>query len=1030
VKCEKLAELFLDEHHSPDKPDDGAGFFLSGDRLHCVASGDVNVFVASFSRTSGRSLGPHQFVAAMHAGQFIFPMPARLEIGDAVHRLLAVPLPGAELRQSRVSWLDAVAGNDAARLGFEEQIAGLLAPFAREMPPARTHVLTGTDLERQRSFQFFAQAVFRPGQGLLWVRLMEGTCLLNGDEEQLLLLPGAEFPVSARMWLHATDPVSIECRSTAEWLAGPALQTNLDAVTTSYLRAVLVALAFERQRKARRRLHLAELEQVAMHGVVQGLQSLMKGEESAQEVLTATQDCAGAARLSASGSVVRRVARALGMDIDLPVADERVGSDLEPRSVGDAAATGPGSRRGEHPDHPAETPLDQDQAQDRAQEQAPEQVPEQARAVERLLEHGNLFFRKTTLEKGWWKHESVPMIAFGKEDGQPVALVHEQGRWSLFDPLSNCQEPVSPKAAGLLLPWAYAVYPGLPPRTLGRWDVFRTAFQGARADIRAAVLLGLLGGLMALVPARLTSTLFNAVIPSADLLQLAQIGVIMVAAALAGCLFEMCRSLLLLRVRTRANYHLQPALWSRLLTLPVQFFSRYSTGELGQRVMSVEAMRNALNDSTVLSIMALLFSLPSLGLMLFYSRPLTALAVLATIVYLALLIAAVRTLWRAQREELHVDGLLSGFSLQAIAGVAKIKMSTSENRAFARWAGLFSEKVHWRSRSIGKMNTMTVLTATFPPLMLGVFFLAVGSAWRGTQLNVGEFLAFNSAFTILVTALTGFVGVLPELLSGAAQYQRLTPILEAVPEIPEERRPVGELDGHLELRNVTFRYHPDLPSVLRNVTISATPGEFVAIVGPSGAGKSTIARLLLGFCAPESGGVYFGGTDLAAVNPRDVRRRIGVVLQGSGLVQGSIYDNIAGVSGMSHEQAWEAAEMAGCAEDIRAMPMGMHTYVTGALVSGGQRQRLLIARALARRPRMIIFDEATSALDNETQAHIADRLDRLNATRIVIAHRLSTIVRADRIYVLDQGRIVQTGTFKELADQPGLFQRLVSRQMA
>ena len=1020
VEYEQMMELCPDPHRWPDAPDEGAGFFLSDDQLRFVVSGAVNIFVSSFSGADGRALGLQQAVATVNEGQALFPMPACLEVGGEVHRLLVVPLPGTVLRQSRVSWLEAVAGSEIARQGFEEYVAGLLAPFAREMPPARTHVLTWADLERERSFRFPAQTMFRPGQGVLWVRLVEGACLLNGDEEQLLLLPDAEFPIFPRMWLHATDPVRIECRTTVEWLADPAVRTNLGAVTTSYLRAVLVALAFERQRKTRRRLQLAGHEQVAMHGVLERLRSLMQGEDTAPGSGNGSADewneCVGASQYSAARAVIRRVAHACGMEVSLPPAVESFGPDPD-AAVGSHIMSDPGPTHppGQHSNLPPDDPS--------------ERVPGQARAVERLLEHGNLFYRKTNLDGRWWKRESGPMIAFRKEGGQPVALVHERGRCRLFDPLSGHLEPVNADTADTLHPWIYTVYSGLPARPLGRGDVLRTAFLGSRADIRAALLFGLLGGIMALIPARVTSTLFNTVIPAADLLQLAQIGVILVAGALTGCLFELCRSLLLLRVRTRANHQLQPAFWSRLLTLPLTFFSRYSTGELGRRIMSVEAMRNALNDSAVLSIMALLFSLPSLGLMLFYSGLLTALALSAVVFYLVLLTSIARASWGIHREELHVDGLLSGFSLQAITGVAKIKMSTSENRAFARWAGLFSEKVRRRSRFIAKMNVIAVLTATFPPLMIGVFFLAVGSAWRGTQLDVGEFLAFNAAFTTLVTALTGFVGVLPGLLSGTAQFQRLAPILETAPEIPDVRKPVGELDGNLELRNVTFRYHPDLPPVLCDVTISAAPGEFVAIVGPSGAGKSTIARLLLGFSAPEAGGVYYGGMDMAAVNPRDVRRQIGVVLQGSGLIQGSIYDNIAGVSGMSHQEAWEAAERAGCAEDIRAMPMGMQTYVAGPLVSGGQRQRLLIARALARRPRVIIFDEATSALDNETQAHIADSLDRLNATRVVIAHRLSTIMRADRIYVLEHGRIIQTGTFKELADQPGLFQRLVRRQM-
>jgi ABC-type bacteriocin/lantibiotic exporter with double-glycine peptidase domain len=231
---------------------------------------------------------------------------------------------------------------------------------------------------------------------------------------------------------------------------------------------------------------------------------------------------------------------------------------------------------------------------------------------------------------------------------------------------------------------------------------------------------------------------------------------------------------------------------------------------------------------------------------------------------------------------------------------------------------------------------------------------------------------------------------------------------------------------------VTFRYATDGPPVLEKVSFRARPGAFVALVGPSGSGKSTMLRLLLGFETPESGSVHLDAQDLAALDLQAVRRQMGVVLQAGKLSAGSIYQNIVGSSPYTLDDAWEAARSSGFDEDIRQMPMGMHTMVMegGSGLSGGQRQRLMIARAIVAKPRILLFDEATSALDNRTQSVVTESLARLRATRVVIAHRLSTVIKADQIHVVEAGRVVENGTYEELMAHDGPFAKLAARQLA
>jgi ATP-binding cassette subfamily C protein len=299
-------------------------------------------------------------------------------------------------------------------------------------------------------------------------------------------------------------------------------------------------------------------------------------------------------------------------------------------------------------------------------------------------------------------------------------------------------------------------------------------------------------------------------------------------------------------------------------------------------------------------------------------------------------------------------------------------------------------------------------------------------------LDTGHFLSFNAAFAQFFAATLGLTGALTASLNAIPLYERAKPILQSVPEVSPAMAPPGELSGAIEINQVSFRYAPDGPLVLDDVSIRIRPGEFVAFVGPSGSGKSTLFRMLLGFEKPQSGAIYYDQKDLAGLDVGAVRRQLGVVLQNGQLMPGDLFTNIVGAAPLTLDDAWEAARMAGLDADIQAMPMGMHTFIGegASTLSGGQKQRLMIARALVKKPRVLLFDEATSALDNRTQAIVAQSMQRLNATRIVIAHRLSTVVHADRIFVIDAGKVVEQGRYAELMALNGHFAALAKRQIA
>ncbi|MCP9989504.1 NHLP bacteriocin export ABC transporter permease/ATPase subunit [Streptomyces albogriseolus] len=651
--------------------------------------------------------------------------------------------------------------------------------------------------------------------------------------------------------------------------------------------------------------------------------------------------------------------------------------------------------------------------------------------VEQVALASRLRTRVVRLEGRWWRDDVGPLVGRRALSGAPVALLWRRGGYVAVHPSTGRETPVEKANAEEFEPRAVMFYRPLPERRLSPLRLMRFCMGGTRRDLTGLLLSGLVTVLLgALVPLA-TGRVLGEYVPKAQTDLIVQVCLAVILSSVVAAAFMLLQNLTLLRLEGRVEATLQPAVWDRLLRLPTRFFTERSTGELASAAMGISAIRRMLAGVGPTVTQSVTVGAVNLALLLWFSVPM-ALAAVGMLVLVAGVFLGLG-LWqvRWQRRLVVLTNKLNNQAFQTLRGLPKLRVAAAENYAYAAWASQFARSRELQQKAGRIKNLTAVLGAVYLPLCtLGMFMLLAGPA-RGSM-TAAEFLTFNTSVTMVLTSVTQLTGSFVSAVAALPLFEQIRPVLDATPEVRAASTRPGPLTGAIEARRVSFRYSDDGPLVLDDVSFEARPGEFVAVVGPSGCGKSTLLRLLIGFDRPQSGSVLYDGQDLAALDRSAVRRQCGVVLQHAQPFTGSIMDVICGSEPYTPEEAMAAAEMAGLAEDIRRMPMGLHTIVSGGgAVSGGQRQRLMIAQALIRRPRILFFDEATSALDNETQRTVIESTKALRATRIVIAHRLSTVLDADRVVVMEAGKVVQQGTPAELlADTRGRLHELVRRQLA
>ena len=948
-------------------------------RVYLVERGHLDIFAIELSADD--VAGRRRFVARVPAGEMAFghDRVAAQQQPSRVFAFLAVPSLDAILIEGERDGVSCGGFDLAAVLWIDSWIARTSEFLVRGRPPPRRVMLLDADPD----IPYASGSTLSAQHGdIVWVSATAPMRLL-GRSDRVVAVGEPLLPVTEQTWFEIGADADVSAMYTPAALLTERLWPAFLCFGTRVLEFAILAEAEAAVALETRRRLAHESRRASVAVALRGLGAVLDGSREGP------RPAIGQTPLQAAASLV---AEACGASLQTPQSPEEA--------------------------------------------RAPAGLSEATEMLAALARQSGIRTRQIMLTPGWWRRDGPSFVGFTADGGRPIAiLAKRRGGYRGMNPESGAATTIRRRRASTMASEGVVFYPPLPDDIDSSKDILRFAFHRHGRDLRILLVAGLLGGLTALLVPILTGQILAEILPRADVAAWkAALGALLLT-AFGTAVFGIVQGLAMLRLEGRVDERLQAAIWSRVLALSAPFFRCFTAGDLADRVNGISRMRTLLTESAAQAAVSSVFSVFSFALLFYYSQRLALYvgAMLFGMVAVTCLCAYGQV--RHYREACHVQGAINGFIFQMISGISKLRVANAESYALARWAQQFSAQQRASLAARRWAAGQHAATQMFRPLTLVVIFAFVHQAMQPdgplTTLGLGAFISFNAAFGQLTAAVARLTTAATSVMAIIPLAERLQPVLKARPETAGDGIVPSDLTGDIEFSNVSFRYAPEDQNAIDGVSFRISQGEYAAFVGPSGSGKSTLYRLLLGFERPDSGTVFLDGYDLAGLDPVAVRNHMGVVLQNGQLVSGSIYENIAGMSALSVDDAWTAARAAALDDDIRAMPMAMRTVVTdgGGGLSVGQKQRLMIARALAHKPRILLFDEATSALDNRSQAIVQASLKRLSVTRLVIAHRLSSIRDVDRIFVMDAGRIVESGRYDDLIRRDGVFAALARRQL-
>lgn len=649
--------------------------------------------------------------------------------------------------------------------------------------------------------------------------------------------------------------------------------------------------------------------------------------------------------------------------------------------------------------------------------------------IKKISDKSSLYYREVSLSGEWYKKDCLSLLLFLK-DGTPVITFRKRNRYRVFNPKTGEVFNINSETSEQLAGFGYYFYKKIPDKNADTLFKLISCFINKKhlKEITWVTLVGSIGGLLSVIVPYLTGVLFDSVIPGFEKSRLIQIVCAILLIKVTLSVFQLFRSTAFLRIQGKITAIFQPSLIDKLAHLPVRFFRKYTVGDLADRANGVDAISHILTGVVVETIMNTVFSSFNLILLFYYSSELAAYSILFTAVYVIIVFICYYFVIKHRRQYFKVGGIVSGICLQIIRGIKKVRITNSEMRFFSLWAKEYG-KQRRESYVSGKILVfLSYLSAGFPVYVNAALFAVIFYSLK--DFSQGEFIGFISAFGVFQSAVVSLSVTLASFFNIIPIYERLKPIVETKSENYGDKVSVENLSGNIKIKDLSFKYEGQTVNALSDVSFEIEQGSFVAIVGHSGCGKSTLLRLLLGFEDNYSGKLCYDNYNLRDIDLYSLRSRIGVVLQNDNLSGESIFSNL-NRAGCSENEMWEALKLACVDQDVWQMPMKLHTPVGegGGNISTGQKQRLILAKALIRSSSILFLDEATSAVDNETQSKIMRNISELSSTKVVVAHRLSTVINSDIIYVFDKGSVVQKGHYKDLLKEDGPFQNIAKRQL-
>ncbi len=931
-----------------------------------IAHGHVDVFTSRLE--DDQPLGTRSYFFTAGQGELLFG----IKHGQHNDRgLIAIPSPNAEIISIGIEQVKEIMlrpeFTDTLATLLDTWIGHLSQSISRDINPP-TNQLIGISGETQVA----ANLKIRSKKGIVWVEFLTGNALFLGMKEIMEPEVIQKFPVSQDSWLYTLDASTVRTFKTSDIC----LDDNFFESLENFYEVIFYCDYFnlrlnavdEFNRLKEKTVHDSKIYSSALIKIA----SVMNENLRKSYIDTVQDPLLTACRLIADYSKISITAPKRSKSEDAP-----------PLSLND------------------------------------------------ILRSSRFRDRKVKLDGTWWEKDNGPLLAFKKDGDFPIALIPtSSSSYEYISPSENIRQDLTAKEASELASEAHQFYRPFPDIPLNGFNLIRFALKDSLKDVLTILLAGMIGGGLTILIPVFTGNIFDVVIPQSDYRQLYVYSLVIFFSIVAIAFFQLIRSFSMIRIETKIDFVLQSAIWDRLLNLTVPFFRKFQAGELAAKANSIMLLRKILSETVVYSLLGAVFMMFNFLLMFYYDVSLSLYIFAFLFIFLLSVFFIGKKIQKRQRNIIDLQNNIFGMLIQFLSSISKIRIAGAESHAFLQWADKFSKNKR-ETYEVRKLFMTITLITTALPLIIILFVFGRISGQIPNTLSTGQFMAFFAALTLTVVAVLQLGMALVSYLMVIPLFNSIRPILEADRENTVMKPEVQNLSGEIEVANVSFRYQPDSPLVLKHVSMQISPGEFIAIVGASGSGKSTLLRLLLGFEEPESGSVYYDRQNLSSFDPASLRRQAGTVLQQSQLMPGNIASNIIGMTNATFDDAWEAARNVGLEEDINQMPMGMLTVVTGGLstISGGQRERIMIARAIVNKPRLLFFDEATSALDNKTQQKVSKSLEKLQATRVIIAHRLTTVMNADRIYLMDNGTIEECGSYQELISKGGKFADLVKRQM-